>query len=868
MAITKPQETEALKIVAGLFNAAPGGHYLNEIAKLIEGGVSGRQLSDILAATPLFINDILAGRVTYVDQAEAILNNFGFVRDDIPGSAATDAIEFVVSGLTAGQGWGQIVYEGIVYLSGTPLPQFTETATLLDNKAKVAEEFSKTNSSTDLTVLQNALSNVTGDKPYTDADVQAVLAGSGSGSGNILPLTINQDTLTGTPGNDTFVAGAAQDGAGNLINTLQNVDVIDGGAGAVDILNATLSEGVAVAPTIKNIENVIARFADAGASLDLSNATGITTVAVANSTTAGTINNIGSIASLAIKNQNQNVDIGGTAGSATTVALALDTVGTEDANITLDLGDDNASKVTTANIAANNAYVNIDSNNADVFTTANIAATGTNKILFTDSGATLTKVTVTGAGSVDLNDVPLSAVTTFDASASTGNVKAQLTNAAKAVAVLTGGGADVIDADAIATAGSSADLGAGNDTFFVGANLASFDKGANGGDGTDIINITDGSKLTSTTAKYITNFETLDVSGGTGDYDVSLNTFATVQVDEAIAGALAGDIKFTNAPDTFTLTVASKAEDGDFDVVKNTTVVGKDYAGTTAKGTAETFTLVATLNDGNKDDVADGNINAQTVTVADVENLVVQATAATLDGGSKALAASKSTLTVDLVAAAAEKITVTGNASVDLSGVLNIGVVSKVDASASTGDVKLDLSAQGNSVAYTGSEGVDTYTSSAKGDTIYTGKGADVIVLSGAVRDTFVLKASTDSQVTDTSKDAKITLDTDTGYDSITAFLTGGGATADRLDLTNFAFSGAQRGVEDVSALVTGTTDITSVADLFSSVAGDRGVAYSNIGADTYVFVDANKDGNFTAADDIVAKLVAVTSIAETDINF
>lgn len=74
--------------------------------------------------------------------------------------------------------------------------------------------------------------------------------------------------------------------------------------------------------------------------------------------------------------------------------------------------------------------------------------------------------------------------------------------------------------------------------------------------------------------------------------------------------------------------------------------------------------------------------------------------------------------------------------------------------------------------------------------------------------------------------------------------------------------------MEDVSALVTGTTDITSVTDLFSSVAGDRGVAYSNIGADTYVFVDANKDGNFTAADDIVTKFVGVTSIAETDINF
>ena len=39
-------------------------------------------------------------------------------------------------------------------------------------------------------------------------------------------------------------------------------------------------------------------------------------------------------------------------------------------------------------------------------------------------------------------------------------------------------------------------------------------------------------------------------------------------------------------------------------------------------------------------------------------------------------------------------------------------------------------------------------------------------------------------------------------------------------------------------------------------------------GADLYVFVDANKDGNFTAADDIVIKLTGVTSISEADINF
>ena len=62
------------------------------------------------------------------------------------------------------------------------------------------------------------------------------------------------------------------------------------------------------------------------------------------------------------------------------------------------------------------------------------------------------------------------------------------------------------------------------------------------------------------------------------------------------------------------LNIASKAKaetNANFDVVKNITVTGKDYTGTTAKGTAESFTLAA-INDGNKDNAADGDINAQT----------------------------------------------------------------------------------------------------------------------------------------------------------------------------------------------------------------------------------------------------------------
>lgn len=880
MAISDTQKADILKVVAGLFNAAPGGVYLTELANFVSSGGTIQQLSNGLATNPIFTTNILAGKVTIEDQVDVLMNHFGVTADSVAGSAGSQAHDYFHARLEAGDGFGDIVYDAITFLSTTTDAAFAEAKTLLENKVKVADAFSKVSTSTDFSTLQQTLSKVTGTAPYTAEDVQAILDGSG-GIGKSFSLTVNQDSgaaFVGTAGVDIFEA-AAQNVSGTLTNTLQSVDSIDGGAG-IDSLNATLAQAGAVAATIKNIEKINVRFADGGAKLDLANTTGATTVTVADSTTVGAVNNIGDIASLAIKNQKQNVNIGGTAGTATTVALDLNTVGTDAAAITLDLGVDNASKATTANITANNAYVNVDSTNADVFKTASIAATGTNVLTFTDSAATLTGITITGSGSVDLTGAALAAVTTFDASGSTGAVSAELTQAAKAVTITTGGGDDVIDGDAIATAGSSANLGGGNDTLFVGANLAAFDKGANGGDGTDIINITDGSTLTSTTAKYITNFETLDVSGGTGDYDVSLNSFATVQIDEAIAGALAGDVNFTNAPDTFVLNIASEAAtDANFDIAKNITVTGKDYAGTTAKGTAESFTLVATINDGNKDNAADGDINAQTVTVAGVENLTIQAKVGTLDGGSDALKASKSTLTAKIVATEAETLTITGDASVDLTSVTTIGAVTKVNASGSTGNVKIDFSTHAKSVAYTGSDGVDTYTAGTKGDIIYTGKGADVVALdakagaAGAVRDTFVLKAATDSKITDTSKDAKITLGADTGFDVVTNFDSVGDPTpvantSDRLDLTNFGFSGTQRAVVDVSGSVDGTTDLTSIADLFDSPAGDRGVAYTSFGGNSYVFVDVNKDGNFTAADDLVVELAGVTSVSETMINF
>ncbi|OWW18999.1 hypothetical protein AYR66_05355 [Noviherbaspirillum denitrificans] len=865
--------TDVANLYVALFGRAPERDGLGYWVNQLDAGKTVAQVAQEMYNT----DPARATYPTFLTNEEIIGR---FYTNVLGRTADADGLAYWTSKLNAGATKGAVISEMITAVrsfagTGTDATSVAarDSKALFENKVTVGLYYAVEKGGNDVTAATNILVGVTKDA----ATVEAAKTGASSAVGKSFTLTVNQDSganFVGGTGNDTFTASAAQDGAGTLTNTLQNVDVLDGGDGT-DTLVATLAQGATVASSIKNIENLNLRFAAAGAKMDLANTTGATAITVADSTTAGVINNIGTIASLAIKSQNQNVSIGGTAGSATTLALNLDTVGTSTAAITLDLGVDNASKATTANITANNAFVKVDSTNADVLTTATIAATGTNAINFADSAATLTSVTVTGAGSVDLTGTALAVATKLDASASTGAIKATLTQAAKAVTVTTGTGNDVINASAVATVGSSANLGAGNDTLFTGANLAAFDKGANGGDGTDIINITDGSKLDATTSKYITNFETLDVSGGTGNYDVSLNSFATVQIDEAIAGALAGDVDFKNAADTFTLTISSKAKtNADFDVVKNITVTGKDYTGTTAKGDAETFTLVAQMNDANKDDASDGNINAQTVTVAGVENLVVDAKVASTDGGVTGAKSSAYTLTAKFVAAAAETVTIKGDAKVDLSGVTTIGVVSKIDATANTGGTKIDLSTHTKSVAFTGGDGVDTYAGSKAGDIVYTGKGADAVTFianaTAAVRDTFVLKAATDSQISDTSKDGKVTLAADTGFDSITNFKTGAAATDDRLDLTNFNFSGAQRGVVDVNVkIATTAVDLTSIASLFNDPAGNRGVAISQAGTgDTYVFIDANKDGNFTAADDIVIKLAGVATISETNINF
>ncbi|MBL8501077.1 MAG: hypothetical protein JNL77_10940, partial [Nitrosomonas sp.] len=179
MAISDTQKADILKVVAGLFNAAPGGVYLTELANFVSSGGTIQQLSNGLATNPIFTTNILAGKVTIEDQVDVLMNHFGVTADSVAGSAGSQAHDYFHARLEAGDGFGDIVYDAITFLSTTTDAAFAEAKTLLENKVKVADAFSKVSTSTDFSTLQQTLSKVTGTAPYTAEDVQAILDGSG-----------------------------------------------------------------------------------------------------------------------------------------------------------------------------------------------------------------------------------------------------------------------------------------------------------------------------------------------------------------------------------------------------------------------------------------------------------------------------------------------------------------------------------------------------------------------------------------------------------------------------------------------------------------------------------------------------------------
>ena len=389
-------------------------------------------------------------------------------------------------------------------------------------------------------------------------------------------LTVGQDNLTGTDGDDVFSAAAINPVSGTAATTLNAFDNVDGGLGNdtlnifIDGVNNQTQQG-----TIKNIETINLYADNAG-----------------NSFGGGTFDASKFVGSTAIW------QIGGNAVSSVTELAATQTAGFKDLTFNATFDVTAAATAAAASIALSNVTEgsDIDASGAALNsltisgTVTDTDASGTVDALITavEVGKDQQTFTLNTAVAVDLsltkNIASTKEITTVDASASTGAVEFA---GDTFVATLKGGkGNDTLTLDTTtsATVAASVSGGDGKDTITVttdGAGTTTVDSGAGDdvvtittrstgklsvtlGDGSDVfssavaINGTDsvdaGAGSDSLTLQLVgaanigafSNFELFDAKGLDHNLDVGILASKNTVTEITASGALAANATLSN----------------------------------------------------------------------------------------------------------------------------------------------------------------------------------------------------------------------------------------------------------------------------------------------------------------------------------
>ena len=231
--VTTQERTNILKLVAGMFNAAPGAAYLNEftdayVAMNKDLGALAANLGQTGAFQSLYPSFLTADEF-----ANKFLDTLGL-------KANTEAQDWVKAKVNAGENFASVIFQALVAIDASTADDFKAARDQLTNKATAAEYYSVTlqASSDDLATLQNVVAKVTADPKSVEAANDA----NQGGSGKTFTLTVGEDKLTGSTGNDTFNGLIVQANDASAKDTLESFDVLDGGAGT-DTLNATINSG-------------------------------------------------------------------------------------------------------------------------------------------------------------------------------------------------------------------------------------------------------------------------------------------------------------------------------------------------------------------------------------------------------------------------------------------------------------------------------------------------------------------------------------------------------------------------------------------------------------------------------------------------
>ena len=673
---TTAQINAIAALYAGYFNRAPDPEGLQFWIDQIDGGREFNTIAEDFAASeeatslyPYLTAPDVASPSTFI--TNVYQNLFNRAPDAEGLQFWTDVLN---SGSVSVADMIEAIIEGAVDAPDATPATFDKTT--LDNKVEVGLDFAADAANTsgfdfddaDKSAATAVIDSVTEEEATVDAakaSTDAYLSGT-SNQGDTFTLTTEIDALTGSTADDTFTGVA-----GNFLNgTFNTGDSINGGTGD-DTLNIIATNAGTITPaSMTGVEKISVQDL-ANLSINLSNATGVQTLASKNSA-SGAFTGFGNVAALVdieVSNINNTFSSVGVAYNADVVS------GVDDAQ---DIALDGA-----------NAGVNVAG-----IETFNVEATGSNTLNLGNDGNT---VNVSGDGSLTLTGAL--GVTTLDASANTGGVTATL--AAGNVAVTGGAGDDSFDfgtgLTAVATGvpGDVVDGGEGMDTVRV-SNAAA----------TDLSAAADAAPFNALTSVERVSFDGaggVTLNGATftnaGITNLEFNTTGNDVIDNAGSARTYefGDLNDGSA--TFNMSGAS--------TVLNLALLGTDPGAATDDGAdADVGALNVNLS---------GTAPAGTLTTINIDSQG--------DLAETGVASFNNVGTVSAVAGST--INITGAGNLDLA---NLAARGTIDASAATGNLVIEGSVIDTTTTAAVSGG-DTITLGAGADTVqFTSPAASGVV--------------------------------------------------------------------------------------------------------------------------------------------
>jgi hypothetical protein len=777
-------QTQVSELYVAIFNRASEG----------EGNSFWQGIDDTaenIANQMLATDDAVTYFGTSLDTNQAFIEHIYLNTLSKTATDDPDGIAFWVAALDAGSSRGFIVSELVAAAqatenAGTAQDQFLNRVAVSDYTANTVSDAPADYATSlafdgDLTVTEDASTVTSAQALVDDIAAEDVVVTN-------IALTTGQDSIEGTDGADMIIG--IVDGADD---TFTLGDVIQGGAGTDTVTVTTNQTNISLGDvTLQSIENFVldARTTAIGdievlaadiESLDIdgndreqTTDTEVTDILGSTSVSLHDVDYDGNDFELYYDETDEALNVSVTltnvddaqgyfdgdeaddgSSDSDVMSVTLDGVLNTDGSANFYGGDFETFNVTVAS-DSEIEYIGVYYNDDGTDFTGNVNLVLNGDLTVSDywdlsDDDTTSVFTITGSGNLDIADLDDSdGDSQIAAGAATGNIEILDIND-ESTSVVTGSGDDVIGLEGSTTVTS---VGAGDDKVSVGAALTLDTSGAtdvvdasiDGGEGTDTFEISAANALTSET-NIAASTDDVSVSDAFTNFEaLSITSLSTQDID-ATEWGLADDVTIDGYTTGGSLTVNDAA---------SVTVTGA--------GTTDFAIVVDGADDTGSDDdsvtvTVDGTNGTalNDLTIADVETVNL------VSNNDDADESENDVNTVDLIAADAVTLNISGEASASLTlgATTDLTAVETIDASTFDGGLTLDLAtaSAGEDVTVTTGAGADDIIGSDQNDTISVGDGGntveggaglDTITLGDGVTeddvDSIVFTAVTDSQ--------------------------------------------------------------------------------------------------------------------------